>query len=282
MSETAPASQRWGPPLKIREDEAPEMCRRRALAGAGYGFLTGSAFALLSGVVDALFLRDLPIYLDWRAILLSWAGYGLVFAISGALTGWLPEGVKGVLAGAAALAVAILGYSLFQAQMKLVAGLAILAIMAFPVAATCLPVAMILRWLSIRHLGSAEKSGLARAGQVAGLVLLALLLGLVPAYFSRTTGRAEESLRAMNTLVQKAAAGQINPRFAARLAEAPGLRAHLGQGYQIRQQTSIMTTEGYEIFLIFADGFQATCTLVVYGSQEPYVSLCVDGALGEP
>jgi hypothetical protein len=85
----------------------------------------------------------------------------------------------------------------------------------------------------------------------------------------------------MNTLLQEAAMGQMNVRLGARLEAAPRLRAHIGMDYQLSQRTSIISSEGYEISIIFADGFKATCTMVAYGSWEPYVNLCADGVIGQ-
>jgi hypothetical protein len=65
------------------------------------------------------------------------------------------------------------------------------------------------------------------------------------------------------------------------MEQSPALKTHIGMNYQLSQHTSIISTEGYEIMIVFADGFKATCTLVAYGSREPYVSACVDGVLGE-
>lgn len=281
MSENISPSRRWGAPLKIRDDEAPEMCRRRALAGALYGFLGGSAFALLAGTIDALILRDLSIYLDWSAVLLHWFGFGLVLAGAGAITGWMAEGLKGVMLGASSLALAMLVYSLIQANLALVAGLTMLVIMVLPVAATCLPIALVLRWLINRHTGESGINDKVRVRSVIFLAFLALILGLVPAFFTRTSGKAETSLRTMDTLLKNAASGQVDTRFDRQMEQSPALKAHIGMNYQLSQQTSIISTEGYEIIIVFADGFKATCTMVAYGSRDPYVSACVDGILGE-
>ena len=282
MPGSTSSSQRWGPPLKIRDDETPEIRRRRALAGGLYGLLAGSAFAMLAGTIDALIFRDLPIFIDWNAILVQGMGYGLVLAGTGALTGWIPEGWKGITLGAGGLALAMLVYSLSQTNLMLVASFTLFAVMVLPLAAICLPVAIALRWLIDRHTGPGEtgvptrsfSAGKVRAGW---LVLLALILGMIPAFFTRTSGKAESSLREMDKLLKNAAAGQINTRFGVRLEQVPALKTHIGMNYAISQRASVISTEGYEILIVFTDGYKATCTVVAYGIGEPYVDRCADG-----
>jgi hypothetical protein len=276
MSENLSPSQRWGKPLKIREDEAPEMCRRRALAGALYGFLGGSAFTLLAGTIDTLLLRDLPVYTDWKTIFLRWVGLGLVLTVVGAITGWFPETAKGIAIGAASLSLAMLVYTLSQTTYSLVASVTLFLVLVLPVGATCVPIAIALRLLLNRQWNEIEADGKAPVRRVLALSVMALILGMFPAFFTRSFGKAEVSLRLMDTLLKNAAAGQMDTRFGVRLEAAPVLKAHIGMAYRLGQSTSIVSSEGYEINLIFADGFKATCTIVAYGDQKPYLNLCVD------
>jgi hypothetical protein len=276
MSENVPFSQRWGAPLKIREDETPEMRRRRALSGALYGFLGGSAFALLAGTIDALLLRDLPIYTDWKTILMNWIGLGLVLTVVGAITGWITETVKGIAIGAASLSLALLVFTLSKTTYSLVASATLFFVLVLPVSATCVPIAIALRWLINRHSNSTEMGSQVPARRVLALSVLALILGMFPAVFTRSFGKAETSLHVMDTLLKNAASGQMDTRFGVRLEAAPVLKTHIGMAYQLSQSASIVSSEGYEINLIFADGFKATCTIVAYGDQKPYLNLCVD------
>lgn len=263
--------------MKIREDEAPEMCRRRAWAGALYGFLGGSAFALLAGTIDTLLLRDLPIYTDWNTIFWRWAGFGLGLALVGAITGWITESAKGIAIGAAALSLAMLIYTLSQTTYSMVANATLFFVLVLPVSATCVPIAIALRLLLNRHWNEIEMGSKAPARRILVLSVLALILGMLPAFFTRSFGKAEISLRLMDTLLKSAAVGQVDTRFGMRLEQAPVLKTHIGMAYQLSQSTSIVSSEGYEINIIFADGFKATCTIVAYGDWKPYVNLCVDG-----
>jgi hypothetical protein len=221
-------------------------------------------------------LRDLPIYIDWNAILIRWIGLGVVLAGSGALTGWIPERVKGIIAGAGSISLALLAYSLSQTNLMLVASFTLFVVMVLPVAAMCLPVVLALSWLINRHTGPDETSSKAPAGRIFFLALLALILGMVPAFFTRTSGKAESALRAMDRLLKNAAAGQVNTRFKVQMEPVPVLKAHIGMDYKISQRASRVSSEGYEIMIVFADGYKATCTMVAYGTTEPYVSLCQD------
>ena len=103
MTEINPPSQRWGAPLPIW-DETAQFRRQRMLAGALYGLLGGSAFALFSGTIDALTYPDLPIYIDWAATLARWLWLGSGMACVGAITAWAMDNLKGIGSGAALLA----------------------------------------------------------------------------------------------------------------------------------------------------------------------------------
>jgi hypothetical protein len=277
MTENRSPSQRWGAPLPIKDDETVEMRGRRSLGGALYGFLGGSVFSILSGTIDTLTYPDLPIYTDWAAIFSRWVWFGLGLAVVGLIIGWFTEKLKGIAAGASALALALLVISVTQADFLPMADIILVLILILPVSAICIPIALILRALANRHMHVLEQSGFLRARALVVLVFWAVFLGAAIGSLARTTGKAEQSLRTMDTLLQNAAAGQANPRLERILGELPAFKTHIGMGYQLSQQTSIVSAEGYEIKIIFDDGYQAICTMVAYGSQKPYVFDCAEG-----
>jgi hypothetical protein len=61
------------------------------------------------------------------------------------------------------------------------------------------------------------------------------------------------------------------------LEKIPAFKAHIATKYQLKQESSIISTEGFEIKIIYADGYQVTCTMVAYGTQKPYLYECVEG-----
>ncbi|RPH57305.1 MAG: hypothetical protein EHM81_11775 [Chloroflexi bacterium] len=276
MTDNQSPSHRWGAPLQIKDDESISVRNRRALGGALYGFLGGSAFALLSGAIDMLTYPDLPIFTDWPAILARWLWAGCGLAVVGAAAGWFTEKLKGITIGASILASAMLIVSVTQARFIPMANFIFLVILILPVAATCIPITILLRWLANKHMDTLEKSGFLRGRGIASLVFLALLLGLLPGALMRTSGKAEQSLRFMNTLLTNAAAGNVDTRFGRRLDQLPTFKAHLGADYKLSQKLSLLSTEGYEIETTFEDGYQVTCTIIIYGSQKPYIFDCAE------
>jgi hypothetical protein len=56
---------------------------RRVLIGALYGFLTGTAFVLMSAFIDILLHPDLPLGVDWSLTAGRWAWIGLGLTLIG-------------------------------------------------------------------------------------------------------------------------------------------------------------------------------------------------------
>jgi hypothetical protein len=266
--------------LPLREvfiEESFESRRRRMLAGALYGFLGGTAFALLSGAIDALLHPDLPMYINWNTIILTWAWLGLGLAFFGALTGWFTETLWGIAIGAVTMSMTVLTVNLIQSSVRGAITLVMFVAMALPVAALCMPIVWALRWLAERHVNMLAEPDTNRVRGIVILVAIALALGVLPVLFLRMSARAERSVRIVDTWLQQAAAGQMGETQGLPFDGLPNFKSHIGMGYRLSQRNSRISTQGYDIAIIFDDGYKVTCVVVAYGSQEPYLRACVEG-----
>jgi hypothetical protein len=264
-------------------DEPLESRRRRILAGAMYGFIGGTAYSLLAGTVDALTHPGLPIYIDWGGIAFMWLWLGLGLAFFGALTGWFMETVKGILIGSVSLSLTVLAVNLTLSSVRGAITIVMLLAMALPVAAVCVPIIWALRWIAERHVHTLDEPDKSkRARGLTLLVVVALAVGLVPAAFQRMSAPAEQSVRIVDGLLQQAAAGQVSEDQNLPLAKLPKFAAHIGTGYKLIQHRSKVSMVGYDISIIFSDGYKVTCVLVAYEGKEPYFRGCVEGNINSP
>ncbi len=258
-------------------EEPIESRRRRVLAGALYGFLGGTAFALLSGTIDALAHPDLPMYINWNTIVLMWAWLGLGLAFFGALAGWFTETLWGIAIGAITMSMTVLAVSLVQSSARGAITLVMFVAMALPVAAVCVPIAWALRWLAERHINTLAEPHANRVRGIVILVAIALALGGLPVLFLRMSARAERSVRIVDAWLQQAAAGQMGETQGLPFNGMPNFKSHIGMGYRLSQQNSRISTQGYDIAIIFDDGYKVTCVMVAYSGQAPYLRACVEG-----
>ena len=236
------------------------------LAGALYGFLTGSAFAIAASFVDLLLYPDLPLGVDWSLFALRWGwlapGLALIGAVAASFYEKLPSFIiGGLIAGVLAL-VSALYLSPVNTGMKVI----VLIFALVPMAAMSLPVVLILRWLADRHDRALEFK---RYGMILPLVALAIVLGAGGGYFLRMSGRAGQATRFMHQLLQAAPQDAESP-----VRGVPGFESHMGMGYRLFQQTSETSTEGFDVRAEYDDGYSVTCIVVVYPGRDPYLSTC--------
>jgi MFS family permease len=267
------------PPFQNALLEEPlESRQRRMLAGALYGLLSGTAYTFLSGTIDALLHPDLPIYIHWSGISFMWAWLGLGLAFFGALTGWFTETLKGVAIGAIAMSLIVLAANLAQSSVQGAFVIVALLILLLPVAAACSLLAWALRWLAERHVRTlAESDSKKRMRSLILLVAVALAIGFIPAAVQRMSAPAEQSVRLLDGLLKQAAASQTGDNQGLPLDKLPAFKAHLGMEYKLSQASSKISTVGYDIGIIYSDGYKITCVLVAYGDQKPYLRGCVEG-----
>jgi hypothetical protein len=243
--------------------------RRRAIFGALYGLLGGTAFVLMAAFIDIWLHPELPLGVNWSAFVLRLPLIGLGLALVGAVTCWWHEAWQGLLSGAVVASALTVIAALFTSQVGAGMKLIVLVFILLPVAAMTLPVAYLLRWFTERHAVALHlKGSLAR---IAGLVILVIALGAGSGYFMRASGRAVEATRFIHNFLQDLSTEQ-NP-----LASVAGVTERNETSYKIYPTTSADSTEGFEIHVEYEDGYRILCTVILYPERNAFLSGCRAG-----
>ena len=240
---------------------------KHILLGAFYGFLTGSAFVVAGTNINTLLYPDLPLGMDWSlfAMLAEWVLLGLTLV--GGIATLFRERLPGLMIGALAAGFLALVSGLFFSSVSMGMKVIVLIFALVPMAAMCLPVAWILRWLAEKHEQGLQSSP--RFTTVLPLLLLAVLLGAGSGSFLRMSARAAGSMRLIHQLLQTAPADMESP-----LHQVSGFQQHMGLEYELFQSPSESSTEGFDVRAEYEDGYSLTCVVVIYPGREPRLSGC--------
>lgn len=245
----------------------PRPIVRRAMVGALYGLLTGTAFVLMSAFIDMLLYPGLPLGVDWTLMSTRWVLIGLGLALIGALTCLFNETWAGLLAGAITAALLSLTSALFFSATNAALKVMVLVFTLAPIAVMSLPIAWILRRLTERH-AMALDSERAMA-RIVLLILAAVTLGAAGGYFMKMSRNAATSVNYLHAALQSE-----NMNETKEISALPGLQEHAGLRYKLFQKASEASTEGYDVRAEYEDGYIVQCTVVVYPGQNPYISAC--------
>jgi hypothetical protein len=257
-------------PLQPPQTESTVRSPQHILAGALYGFLTGSAFVISGTLVDRLLHPDLPLGMDWplfttRAV---WVVLGLM--LIGAITSLFTETLPGLLSGAVVAGFVAMVSALVSASTTLGLKILVLIFTLVPMAALSLPVTLILRWLVDKHDHALQSR---RIAQIAFLVLLAVFLGAGSGYFLKMSRRALDATRYMQQSLQTAPQNANNL-----IHDLPGFQSHAGMKYELFQTASRSSTEGFDVRAEYKDGYTVNCVVVVYPGSAPYLSDCTSSS----
>ena len=245
----------------------PRPIVRRAIVGALYGLLAGTAFVLISAFIDVLLHPNLPLGVDWTLVPTRWILIGLGLALIGALTCLFKETWAGLLAGAITAGLLALTSALFLSPTNAALKVMVVVFTLAPIAVMSLPIAWILRRLAERHaLALYSQRAMAR---IAMLVLLAVALGAAGGYFMKMSRNSASAVNYLNDALQSA-----NVNGDQELSELPALHEHTGMRYKLFQKKSEVSTEGYDVRAEYEDGYTVQCTVVVYPGFNTFLSTC--------
>ncbi|MBK9007544.1 MAG: hypothetical protein IPM31_11195 [Anaerolineae bacterium] len=247
-----------------------ESKMRHARVGALFGLVAGLAFAVSAAGVDLLTHRDLPLGFEFDFLLSYGLAVSAVLSIVGFMTCWAVETWRGLAYGALATSSIVLAGSLLQPSeattgMKIIA----LAFTLVPVAALALPISWTLRWLTERY--ARARYVRFSALKIALLVAVTLTLGAAGGWFMRMPPRAVEAVHFMNGLIRIAPNHEDNA-----LRRVAGFEDHLSAGYHLYEKPSTGSTEGFVVTAEYEDGYQLSCTVVVFPGSDPFLSSCND------
>lgn len=239
---------------------------RRMVLGALYGLLGGTVFVLVAAFVDIWLNPGLPLGVNWDAFALRMPLIGLGLGLVGAVTCWWHEAWQGLLSGAVISSMLALIAALYSSQVGTGLKFIVIIFILLPVAVMTLPVAYFLRWLVERHgraLGMKWK-----ALRIIGLSLFMVVIAGGLGYLMKTSSRGIEAVRTVHAYLKDLSSGQ-NP-----LAEVPGVPEREGTPYAMYSTESQTSVEGFDVHVLYTDGYRLQCEVIVYPGSQPYLSGC--------
>ena len=242
---------------------------KRAILGALYGFLGGTAFVLVATFIDTWLHPDLPLGVNWSAFVWRLPLISLGLAVVGAVTCWWHEAWHGLLSGAVVSAALVLVTALLTSQVDTGMKLIVLIFILMPVAVITLPVAYLLRWFAERHTRARHMNQ--SVARLARLILLVIALGAGLGYFMKSPGRAIAAARFIDNALQDLS-GEKNP-----LANVAGVPERREMRYQMYPTRSEVSTEAFDVHVEYADNYKLLCTVILYPGRDPYFSGCRPG-----
>ncbi|GAB4490971.1 MAG: hypothetical protein Fur0016_12580 [Anaerolineales bacterium] len=255
-------------PLKFADERSETLRLKlgRALLGAWYGLLAGTAFTLVAMFSDRLLFSHLPMGLDWDFYTTFWAWLGPGLMLVGFLSAWWFETWAGLLTGTLAAAAILILSNLPYSAANLFQKVITFVIIFLPAMAICLPIVYFFRWLVKQSLRFWSQPG--GAWRVAALFLLVIGLGGAGGIWMRMPAKAVSAVTKME------AALQATPEPGSALLKLSRLDAHHSQSFELFYAKSTYTTQGYDVRAVYEDGYAVTCAIVVYGDSPPFITKC--------
>lgn len=255
-------------PLKFSDEysDTPVKKFHRALLGAAFGLLGGTAFTVVAMLADRLFYPHLPMGLDWEVYTVVWSWLGPGLLLVGFVTAWCYEFWSGLLFGTLAAAAILLLSNMPYSAATLISKITTVLILYLPAAVICLPIVYLLRWLVKRSLLAIEQGG--AIGRIALFFLLMILLGSVGGLFMRMPASAAEGIEKMVVALRS------EPDPKSNLAKIPGLAEHRRQPFELYYSKSTRTTQGYDVIAVYDDGYNLLCTIITYPGFPTNLSRC--------
>jgi hypothetical protein len=240
---------------------------QKALVGAVYGLVMGSAFVFVSAYIDRWLYPTLPLGMDWDQVSARWMLIGLGLALTGAITCLFYETFYGLLAGAVTAGLLALSTALFLSSTGTGAKFVVLVFTLAPIAVMSLPIILVLRRLAEKHVQAQYlKWSVLR---IAALMVITVGLGAGGGYFMKISDDAVKAVRLVQENIHAAPESRNKE-----MDKLPGIQQHIGAEYVIFQSDSTTSTTGFDVRLVFEDGYEVECIVVVYPGATPYIRSC--------
>ncbi|MEK7328176.1 MAG: hypothetical protein AAB217_23275 [Chloroflexota bacterium] len=263
----------WDDPDKYQAQSMLMSPMERRVVGAFYGALLGSLYALVAGTIDAILFRDLPMRVDWPAVGLSVLASGAGGLALGVIVAWPNETLKGVAAGA--LAIAASGViKAFIAPAADVAVIAIILLYTFlPFAALSLPISIALRLIINRYEHNLQKEGAQRRTAQGILLAGTIALAVFAGSWSQMPPASVEAVRKVNRLMQTTLSAPADKMLPVAVRGIEDFRSRAGESYVMAQRKSLVTADGIDVQVNFDNGFVVTCLV----DNQTLAVLCEEG-----
>lgn len=262
----------------LAAQETPAQRRHRMLPSALYGLAVAATYTLVGATINQLSHPDLPISVDWRNLLGTGILLAAWLALGGLLTNWFTYTEESMMFGVPIMIVGLLVLGLFLTDGGFLQKISASALSLLILPGCSIPMTLLLRWLGTRHADLLERSQSVRWRGIAGLALIAILLGaLLGLVLTRWNDFVSAAARDMHTRLHNAAAepAKLNEIFP--IEQTPGLAEHLTMPYTLRARPSKEFVVAYDVTVGFTDGYQMTCVLLIFSSEQPFLRACAEG-----
>jgi|GEM_PF-1244547 len=255
----------------LTEHPARAFSFARLRVGIIYGSLMGAAYAFVSRTIDVVALRDVPLYVDWPATILTIAVWLASGAVVGAVVALPRDGWKGVMLGAAFMVAIMFVKSALELPMA--AMIFVFAPLFLPLLVLDLPAAAILRWLVNWHEKTEMEGGASRWRAQVGLMAAAVALAAFAGTWAQMPAHAREAVRKIDRLVQYALAAPPDKPLSVSLREIPNVRSRMSDTYYLTQHQAVTSPTAVEVEVYFDSGFVFSCLV----DSEGATPLCAEG-----
>jgi hypothetical protein len=238
-----------------------------ALTGALYGLLMGTAFVVVMTLINRWLYPEIPFGVNWAQASILWALIGLGLALIGGVTCLIDEGLIGMLVGAALGGFLALGGTLLVAEAPTGMKWIVLVFTLAPMAVFALPVVWVLRRLTKEHVHALSSKW--KPAYISFLILISLALGAGSGYFTKISSRALQAMRLVNAGLQVDGEHQ-----GANVSQLAGWQEHSSMRYELFQQKSEFTTEGFDVRARYEDGYTVLCVVNAYPGYDPSIKGC--------
>ncbi len=231
----------------------------RIIIGALLGVLLGVLYAFLSGTIDVLIMRDVPLRVDWGLVIVSVVTTGLGCAVLGGVTSASANPFKGVLHGALVMITYNLIQSFLQPDINATSLALVLLYLALPLFVLILPLTIILRLALHFYERTLENEGRARRMAQARVLIILAAFAAFAGSWAQMPPEAREAVRRVDSIVRDTLTSEASASLPLSLRDVKDFRERASQKYQLDQQKSISTVSGTDVHVYFDSGLVMTC-----------------------
>jgi hypothetical protein len=251
----------------------------RMLPGVIIGIIAGTAYVLISSTINVISLPALHLSLDWSRMLTNLVKYDMVLALVGAIAGWFTDDYMGAIGGGIVtmLLYLIINWIIFRVKGSNPERIVNLLITFLPLLVGAMLLCGVFRYAVSRYLCVVQtEPSKKRAGQMAGLIAIAIIAGMLPGLFSRFDQNAQKVVLTMDERLQAVVS---DPTLMAQfpLAEFPALQGHFGMHFVLYPRASASVASALDVTIRYDDGYAITCLVPTDDPYVQYFKRCFPG-----
>jgi len=242
----------------------------RLLAGAVYGGLLGSLFALVSATINLVVTPDVPLYIHWPTVWQNMLLTGLGGVMVGAVTARPHETLRGLLNGTLALVTLSAGYMLIQARFN-IPMLAYVFVTFLMSMVINVPIALGLRLTVQLQDRILERTGRQRLWMQSLLLLAIVAAAVIAGSRSDMPPEAVSAVRRVNALLTDVLIENRARPLPFALRTIHDFRERATPAYALDQRASLWQTGDIEVRARFENGYVVACLVL------PFDIVCSEG-----